>query len=227
MLNLKPATPAPSRARQRLADMRLTDYDAAEAAKLAAWARSEGSAPPPAADSAERMRLERELTAARARSDAARRAVDGMTHEVNAANQRVASISRDVPLAVGAVILEELAPLCEEARAAAAKIHELRAKCRSLMNAVLGLGERDAEHPGRPALSLAHEQAFKGVTDAFCAPLDDGDAAADFRLQVAALSAALHSDASATLTQRARANARRYRSAGLGTTKAPARRQTI
>jgi hypothetical protein len=73
---------------------------------------------------AAKVDLERELSQALARSDAAARAADGVRSEVAEAARKLASVESEITLAVAAIALEEMATIADAARGAMATIAE-------------------------------------------------------------------------------------------------------
>ena len=125
-----------------------------------------------------------------------------MGHEVAAANAKVAAAEAQVPLAAAVVMLETLGPIADEARAAVAKIAELRMKGHTLLNELLSVSSSaDVTPSGRTEFMREYGAASRALTDAFDLPHLDADAAAAFRAKVLAMLTALRSDAGAKLAE--------------------------
>jgi hypothetical protein len=86
---------------------KLAALDAEESARFASWSK-DPDAPMPAADSAARTDLLRELAAAQASADAAARAIAQVTTEVAAANAKVGAAETALNFAAAHVGLEEM-----------------------------------------------------------------------------------------------------------------------
>jgi hypothetical protein len=178
---------------------KLGALDAQEAANFAAWSSDPG-APVPAADTAARVALQRELADAQAQADAASRAIAGMGHETTTANAKVAAAEAQVPLAAAVVVLEALGPIADEARAAVAKIADLRMKGHTLLNELLSVSSgADVAPAGRTDFMREYGAASTALTGAFDLPHLDPAAADAFRAKVLTMLVALRSDAGATL----------------------------
>ena len=181
---------------------RLAALDSEEVSRYSEWSRGNADAPVPTPDTAARTDLMRELAEARSRSDAASRAIAGMGHEVAAASAKVAAAEAQVPLAAAVVVLEALGPIADEARAAVAKIVELRMKGHTLLNELLSVSSgADVTPAGRIEFMREYGAASGALTEAFDLPHLDADAAAAFRARVLTLLTALRSDAGAKLDE--------------------------
>ena len=185
---------------------RLAALDAEEAARFSVWAKSEADAPPPAADNAARIDLQRELADAEARAAAASRALSGVEHEKAQAAAKAAAVEAAIPVAAAHAVLEELATIGEEARAAVAAIGTLRVKGQVILRQVDGalrsLGAFNASGPQQPdiaELQAAWVAAGAAVADAFALPLHDEAAELEFIRKVSGHLLALRSDAGAKL----------------------------
>ena len=178
---------------------KLGALDAQEAANFSAWSRGDFDTPV----SGRRHRRPRCASARACRRSGAsgRRKPRHRWHwpEVAAANAKVAAAEAQVPLAAAVVMLETLGPIADEARAAVAKIAELRMKGHTLLNELLSVSSSaDVTPSGRTEFDANTEQRA-APSPTLSTFLIDADAAAVFRAKVLAMLTALRSDAGAKL----------------------------
>jgi hypothetical protein len=179
---------------------KLAALDAEEAQRFATWARESDSSPVPAAETAARTSLLRELSEAQATADGASRAISGMSHEIAEAHAKVQAAESHIPVAAATAALEELGPIAESARAAVRQVAELRMKGKAILDSLLSAskaaGVTDAE---QSEFMRAWAPACDALKGAFDLPHPDTDAEAAFGQKVFALLVELRTDASAKL----------------------------
>ena len=187
---------APDKPRTALAAL-----DASEAAAFAEWSK-DPSAPAPDADGTARVDLTRELVEAQAKSDAAARAVTGMSAEMEAAAAKVAAVERQLHFATATVALEELESVTATAREAMSKMADARTKGK-LFAHILANATADPLAPGFAEFSPAFAEATGAMTRAFDLPMADEQGEIRFAASVTRLLNALRSNPGARLIDEA------------------------
>jgi hypothetical protein len=176
---------------------KLSALDASEAQAFADWAR-DSSLPVPAADTAARVDITRELAEAEAKGAAASRAVSAMRGEIELAHVKANEADQALAAAVMTVALEAVGPIADEARAAMATIALARMRGQAI-DRMLGAAMEGMMPSARADYAPSFAAAGESLKNAFALPLPNEAAESGFMASVRSFLIALRGDASATL----------------------------
>jgi hypothetical protein len=177
----------------------LQRLDAAETEAFSAWSRGDSEAPAPTPDVAKRALLTEQLTAARAKAEAARRAEAGLMAERERESSKLPGLARAFDATLAEILAEEGEVLISDFADANRALASKAARIEIMRDIIISMGRaaKDSE-TGRPFFTLL--EAFDGRLQKVSGRLPpDLEVASQHRLGWLALVDRLRSDANAKL----------------------------
>jgi hypothetical protein len=178
----------------------IANIDAQETAAIAAWSRTTGEEPAPTPDATKRSELNRRLIDARARADAAKRAVPALEAEYAREAAKAPAIAAWADAATAAILIESTEPLIADFEAANIALSAKAVRLMQLQEVVGDMARRlpEGSEPARQ-IFVALEAYAGRLQKVLPRAQQDDDAASVSRMAWLDLAGRLHTDANAKL----------------------------